>query len=152
MYSFFVQIQYLHVGTYLKIFLLNVHLQMMTLMLTNPDILVKFLPNVSSNVCFMKTQMSTPFMKARVFAARVFQATLWIFLDCQSIGAGKLIFTFRKINIPVWELRLPYLHISNLEIGGSNLQKWSITVHNISFLRTLLAHCASYKWLSQVWR
>ena len=85
---------------------------MMTLMLTNPDTLVKFLPNISSNVCFMKTQMSTPFMKTIVFAARVFQATLWIFLDCQNIGASKLIFPFRKINIPVWELCLPYLHMA----------------------------------------
>ena len=61
---------------------------MMTLVLTNPDILVKFLPNISSNMRFMKTEMSTPFMKARVFAARVLQATLSIFLDSIEMPAS----------------------------------------------------------------
>ena len=61
------------------------------------DIIIgKFLPNISSNMCFIKT-IATPFINARVSAARVLLVTLWIFLDCQNIGASKLFFSFRKI-------------------------------------------------------
>lgn len=112
------------------------------------DILGKSLPNITSNMCFMKTQISTSFIKVRVSAARVLLATLWIFLDYQNMGASNLFFPFRKINIPLRELsssRFAY-DVSGCMInsdGGSNLQKYSVTVHNFSFLRILLALCAS---------
>ena len=52
----------------------------------------------------MKTQMPTPFMKARVSAAKMLLATLWIFLGCQNVRASMLFCSFRKLNIPLWEI------------------------------------------------
>ena len=73
-------------------------------------------------------QIPAPFVKARVSAASVLLVNLWIFLDCQNIGASKLFFPFRKINMPLWELSSSKFAYGSLECminsnGGSDLQK-----------------------------
>ena len=72
------------------------------------------------------------------------QANLWIYLDCPNIAGSKLIFPFRKINIPICALLSSKFACDASECminsnSGFSLQKWNIMLHKFSFLRTLLA-------------